>query len=220
MAKRSREYVPAAGYKFLTSLYDPLVRWTMPESRFKRALVDQAHLEPGHRVLDLACGTGTLTILAKQAQPRAEVTGIDGDPRVLRIAATKAAAAGAEVRFQQALSLNLPFANGTFDRVLSSLFFHHLSPGNKSRTLEEVLRVVRPGGELHVADWGKPRHALARAGFLLVQLLDGFETTRDHARGRLPGLLEEAGFDDVRERGRYGTVFGTLVLYSARRADA
>jgi ubiquinone/menaquinone biosynthesis C-methylase UbiE len=57
----------------------------MRESRFKRQLVSQAKIEKGHRVLDLGCGTGTLTILIKQTHPEAAVVGLDGDAKVLEI---------------------------------------------------------------------------------------------------------------------------------------
>ncbi|WP_149029983.1 class I SAM-dependent methyltransferase, partial [Effusibacillus lacus] len=78
--------------------------------------------------------------------------------------------------------------------VLSSLFFHHLTRENKSRTLAEVHRVLKPGGEIHIADWGRPRSALMRTAFFLVQMLDGFATTKDNADGLIPQLLLESGF--------------------------
>jgi hypothetical protein len=67
-----------------------------------------------------------------------------------------------------------------------------------------------------VADWGPPQDPLMAVAFTGVRLLDGMEPTRDNAQGRLPELFREAGFDDVQERGRLRTMFGSLAFYSAR----
>ena len=210
-------FIPAAGYDWLTSAYDLLIRLTMPEHTFKRRLIEQAGIEAGHRVLDLGCGTATLTLMIKRAHPAAEVIGLDGDPRILKIARAKAQEAGLAVSFNEAMAFDLPYPDGSFDQALSSLVFHHLTRENKVRTLEEVLRVLRPGGELHVADWGKPHNAIMRVASLLVQTLDGHSTTSDNVRGLLPDLFRSAGFEEVQQAGHFGTVFGTLALYRARK---
>lgn len=212
-----RDYIPALGYSALTALYDPLLRWTTREATFKRRLVRQAGIAPGQRVLDLGCGTGTLTILIKQTYPAATVVGVDGDPAVLHIARAKVAAAGLRVTLDQGLATALPYPEQSFGRVLSSLVFHHLTRPQKRRALGEVYRVLRPGGALHLADWGPAQNGVLRLAFLGVQLLDGFATTTDNVRGRLPALIRQAGFPVVRDHTRYATLWGTLVLYSARK---
>lgn len=213
-----RAFVPALRYASLTSAYDVVVRTTTRERVFKRALIAQAGVAAGHRVLDVGCGTGTLAIWLKQDQPQAEIWAVDGDPAILAIAARKANSSAAHVRFDSAMSYDLPYADGQFDRVVTSLFFHHLSPSAKRETAREILRVLRPGGELHVADWGKPANRLMRALFLFVQLLDGFRTTRENVMGHLPTIFGEAGFEGVSQRQRFSTVLGTMALYSARKS--
>ena len=99
--------------------------------------------------------------------------------------------------------------------MLSSLLLHHLTRDFKEGTIREVRRILRPSGEFHLADWGRPHNLLMRLAFLPVQLLDGFETTADSVRGALPGFIESAGFE-VRRPARYATVFGSLDLLSAR----
>jgi ubiquinone/menaquinone biosynthesis C-methylase UbiE len=212
----SERYVPALRFERLTALYDPLLALTLREREFKEGLLDQAALHGGQRVLDLGCGTGTLAIWAKQREPGIEMAGIDGDPEVLGRARGKASEAGVELDLREAMADELPFEDGTFDRVLSSLLFHHLPREVKERAAAEVARVLRPNGELHVADWG-PGGPLMRAAFLSVQLLDGFETTSDNVHGQLPAILEHAGLRDVRERRRLRTISGSMVLLSARR---
>ena len=75
-------FVPALG-RFGTRFYDPVVRLTTREQRFKDRLLELADLRPGHRALDLGCGTGTLAIEARRRQPGASVHGLDADPRMV-----------------------------------------------------------------------------------------------------------------------------------------
>lgn len=213
----SRSFVPALGHSRLTRLYDPVMRLTMRETRFKDALLGQADIRPGHRVLDLGCGTGTLTVRAAIWQPRAQLTGVDLDEAILARARARATRVGTPIQWDRASADALPYADGSFDRVLSSLVFHHLPPGTKSRALEEAYRVLRSGGELHIADWGRPADAMQRALFFAVQWLDGFANTRDHVAGRLPELIRGAGFASVEVTRRLRTVFGTLSLFRGAR---
>ena len=208
-------YVPALGFDWLTRFYDPVLRATVREEAFKRRLIEQARIQPGHDVLDLGCGTATLTIMAKQTCPAARVVGLDGDAKVLAIAREKVARAGVEVELREGMAFAPPFPPASFDRVVSSLMLHHLTSVNKRATLTRVRALLRPGGELHVADWGRPQNALMWLASLGIRLLDGAETTGDNLGGRLPALMEEAGFISVAEVDRLMTAFGTLALYRA-----
>jgi len=212
-------YIPALRYSWLTPFYDTVVRWTTRESTFKRALVNQVGIRPKHRLLDLGCGTATLTIDLKVACPEADVTGLDGDSEILQTAGKKALDAGVIVSLEQGYSYALPYDDNSFDRVVSSLFFHHLTTENKRRTLVEIKRVLTPGGELHVADWGAAQNIVMRGMFFLVQFLDGFETTADNVQGRLPALIGEAGFEDVRKTTEWATPLGTIALLTAVSPD-
>lgn len=217
MKELNGQFIPALRYRSLTRLYDPLLRVILREAIFKRALVDQASVAPEHRVLDLGCGTGTLSLMIKRTQPKAHVEGIDADPYVLHIARQKSEHAGLELNFQEGMAFAVPYPDESFNRVLSSLLLHHLLRPDKLRTLREAFRILRQDGELHVADWVMPRGTTSKVGFLLVRMLDGFENTRDNAHGLLPGVFRESGFRNVKETGRYATVFGDLALYAAKR---
>lgn len=211
MNQARRRFIPALGFDVLTPLYDPLVALTTRERTFKRLLIAQAEVSEPQRVLDLGCGTGTLAVWLKQAVPGASVVGIDADDNVLARARRKAAKAGVDIRFDRGLSAELPYDDRSFERVVSTLFFHHLRPSEKRATLREVHRVLVRGGRLHVADWGKP-NPLLRMMFYAVQILDGFENTRDQ-EGRLDRFFGEAGFQDVSLRAEVNAPLGTIALY-------
>jgi ubiquinone/menaquinone biosynthesis C-methylase UbiE len=212
-----KSYLHALRFRALTRVYDPVVRLTTRESRFKKLLLEQADLSAGQRVLDLACGTGTLAIEVKRRHPDLELVGLDADPEMLAQARSKAGDGGVALQLDEGLSTELPYEDGSFDRVLTTLFFHHLDPEPKQRTAREIARVLRPGGQLHVADWGRPADPAMAVAFLGVRLLDGFENTRDNYRGELPRIFERNGLKPAEETQRLRTPLGTIALYRAVR---
>ena len=207
-------YIPALRFEWLSTLYDP-VMLLMRESTFMRTLVEQANIKNGYRLLDLGCGTATLTILIKKAHPGTEVTGLDGDPKILGIARAKVAKEGLGIFLDTGMSFELPYPDSSFDRVVSSLVFHHLTTENKARTFKDIFRVLKPGGELHVADFGKPHNALM---YLISLVFRHLEETRDNIDGLLPEMFQKAGLDRAEETARFMTMFGTLSLYRAIKA--
>jgi len=161
-------------------------------------------------VLDLGCGTGTLTLFVKKSQPSAEVIGIDIDPHILSITKEKAIQANAQIRFDLGTAFNLPYPDNYFDRVVSSLVFHHLRREDKLRALKEALRVLKKNGELHIADMGKPQNLLMRLPSVVMGRL---EETEDNVKGLLPKMFKNAGFNQVEETSNLMTIFGTVSFY-------
>jgi ubiquinone/menaquinone biosynthesis C-methylase UbiE len=218
MTKMDGSFIPALKFHRLTSLYDPLVRWTTRENTFKRFLVKQVQLSPNQWGLDLACGTATLALLIRKTYPQSHIVGIDGDAQILEIALRKVSDAHVDISLLRGLSFELPYADDSFSAVFSTLFFHHLTRENKQRTMIEVLRVLQPGAAVYIADSGKAQNLLMRTAFLAVQLLDGFETTTDNVRGLLPDLLTDSGFIQVHELRHFMTLLGTISVYKALKA--
>jgi ubiquinone/menaquinone biosynthesis C-methylase UbiE len=210
-----RRYVTAGGLRGLTRHYDSIVGATMRERLFRGRLQAQvlAGLPAGTRIADVGTGTGTFALALAAAAPQAEVIAIDGDPEVLALAKAKPGAAA--VAWKRGLAGELPLADGSCERLTMSLLLHHLDADGKHAALAEARRALRPGGRLHVADWGRPQDPLMRCALFALALIDGFDGIRDHAAGRLPGFVEAAGFGPVRRHDRLRTAWGSLELLSA-----
>ncbi len=191
----------------------------MRERRFRGRMLERlgGDLPDGGTAVDVGCGTGTFAVALAAQRPDVRIAGIDGDPQILAIAKGKPGADGVEWR--QGLAQELPLPDRSADVVSMSLVLHHLLPEDKRLALAEARRVLEPGGRLHVADWGRPRDPLIGGLFFLSQAIDGFERTRDHRAGRLPGFIAEAGFGSVERYGCFRTAAGSLDLLTARAAD-
>jgi ubiquinone/menaquinone biosynthesis C-methylase UbiE len=214
---RRSPFIPALGYDALTRFYDPVIALTSRERGFKRRLLEHARIKEGESVLDLGCGTGTLAVGIKKASPKAKVFGLDADPAMLERAGTKASEAGVEIAFDEGLSNDLPYEDRSFDVVVSTLFFHHLTDEAKADTADEMRRVLRPGGRTLIADWGRSQDPVMRMAFLSVQLLDGFRTTSSSVAGRLPEFLRDAKLKRVSVVDRMRTPLGTIEIVSGVR---
>jgi len=214
--KMNSPYIPALRWKELTPLYDAVLRWVMQEEHFKRELIRQAGIQPGQQVLDLGCGTATLTVMVKQVHPEAEVTGLDGDPQVLQIGRAKAEKAGVTLTLDQGMSYELPYPEASFDRVLSSLMFHHLTTPDKQRAIQEVYRVLRPGGSFLIVDFGRPKGIWSR---MVSPVMVRLEEVSDNHKGLLLTMLRLAGFEAVTDLAHFATLFGTLSLYQGHKVS-
>lgn len=212
-------FTPAAGDPKYTKYYDTVVALMTREGRWRSAAIDRLELQPRHLVVDIGCGTGSLAIRIKRVQPAVRVVGVDPDPQILAIARDKVRKAGVDVEFvsgmgDQAAELVGP---GSADRVVSSLVLHQCPVPMKKAIIANMFAMLRPGGELVIADYGWQRSALMRLLFRGVQRVDGKADTQPNADGILPQLIEQAGFADVAEVQVIRTVTGSLSIYHARR---
>lgn len=207
----ARRFMPAAGRDIFLPLYDPLTK-LLGLDAIHSALLRQAGLQPAFRVLDVGCGTGTLAVRIKREHPSVDVVALDPDPKALARAQRKASRAGISIQFDRGFSDALPYENAVFDRVFSSMMFHHLPSSERESTLRQIRRVLKPGGRLEFLDFaasGSHGHGL------LARVLHPRQQLADNADARLRGLMERAGFTTVMRVGHHSTVFGAVACYQA-----
>ncbi len=208
-------YLPGMGHDWLLPLYDPLTR-ALGMGAAHRSLADQADLRPGQRVLEIGCGTGNLSLLVKRLHPDVDVVGLDPDPKALGRAQRKARRRNVAVRLDPGFSERLPYPDESFDRVLSAFMFHHLEPAGRRRTLCEVRCVLRPGGTLHLLDFGGAKDS---SDGLVARLAHRSKRLEDNFANRIPELMREAGLADPAETGHRVTVVGRYTFWSAGRPE-
>jgi ubiquinone/menaquinone biosynthesis C-methylase UbiE len=209
-------YIPATRWRVFMRLYDPVLALAMRERRFRELMRQRvgADLPKGGTAVDVGCGTGTFALALAAGREDAKTIGVDGDPEILAMARDKPGAGAVE--WAEGLAQEIPLADGSADVVTMSLMLHHLLPEDKRRALAEARRIVKPGGHLHIADFGRPRDPLIGALFFVSQTIDGFDRTADHRAGRLPQFVAEAGFGSVERYGCFRTAAGSLDLLTAQ----
>lgn len=191
---QTAKFTPALGYASLTPLYDTAIRLLTREQRWREKLLEQMSPRKGEAILDVGCGTGSFAILIKRRAPGARVVGLDPDPAVLASAAAKARQAGAEIEWRRGFASDAAVFAGQFDKAVSTLVFHQVPLKEKAVGIEAMLKAVRTGGEVHIADYCRQPDWLMRQLFRTVQALDGRTNTQanvngavEHALGRLKG---------------------------------
>jgi len=166
--------------------------------RTHRAVVELAALQSGERVLDVACGTGSLTLALKVAVgPAGSVHGIDASPQMIELARRNQTGSAADVDFQAGVAEELRFPDGTFDVIVSQLAIHHLPDDLKQSAFAEMYRVLKPAGRCLIVDFEPPKSAV---GSFIGRLLLGPVMMRTNVRN-YGVLMENAGFKEVRTGG-------------------
>lgn len=163
--------------------------------RLRKMTVDLALIQPGEDVLDVGCGTGEVTLLAKTRAKNGKVYGIDPAPEMIAVARSKAARKRLDIDFRVGVIEALPFPDASLDVVTSSLMMHHLPEDLKVLGLAEIYRVLKPGGRLLIADFMRPSGSLVNHLFIALTRHNGMKSGVED----LQKLLDEAGFSQTRK---------------------
>lgn len=159
-----------------------------------RMVIELAKVKPGDHVLDVACGTGNLTLTAQSyVGPAGKVYGIDAAPEMIEAAQKKAARYAPAVIFEIGLVEKLAFSDAAFDVVISRLAIHHLPDDLKLRAFAEILRVLKPGGHLLIADFTPPKNPVLNH---ITSAVIGSHMMQTDI-WKLPSMLQSAGFVKV-----------------------
>jgi ubiquinone/menaquinone biosynthesis C-methylase UbiE len=183
-----------------TSFYDISVNvMTLGQAdRLRLLTLDQALLKHGESILDVGCGTGGVTIPAKiRVGENGSAAGIDPAPEMIAVAHRKAKRAGIEIDFRVGVIESLPFPDETFDVVTSSLMMHHLPEHLQVKGLAEIMRVLKPGGRLLIADMMRPGLSPFKRFFTSLAFHHGHGV--QFGIEDLPELLKEAGFEEIKQ---------------------
>ena len=163
------------------------------EHILRQTTVELAGVKAGDTVLEVGCGTGTLTLAAKQAAGSSgKVIGIDIIPGMIEASQRKADQANAEVNFTLGGINSIPFPDGYFDVVLCSFMIFHMSDETRRKGIFEVQRVLKPDGRWLILDLALPAQPFQR---VIAQKLLGF-SAEENLRSLLP-LMEAAGFSNL-----------------------
>lgn len=208
-------FTPALGRAEWTGFYDTAIAIATREGRWRRALLDAIDPQSGELILDVGCGTGTMLLALRARAPGARLVGLDPDPEVLARAEKKMRGRIDDIALLNGFARDAARHIRDADKVYSSLVFHQVPIAEKQNGFEAILDALKPGGVFHLCDYGLQRTPLMRQLFKQVQNLDGFENTEPNARGVLPALLVQAGFDEIEERTIIPTPTGSISLYRA-----
>jgi len=185
------------GYLSLSAAlsYDPITQYVLPphETWVRQGLIDRIRCRP-RRILDLGCGTGSMTLMLKQKFPQAEVMGLDFSPYMLAVADDKAQTAGVAIAFLQGNAEDTPFAANSFDLVTAALLFHETPAEVTKNILREALRLLQPGGEALIFDGNQ---ATLRHTEWLTEIVEE-PYIKTYAESSVDAWMGAAGFGDVR----------------------
>lgn len=175
--------------------YDPITRYLLPpnETWTRQEVVKRVQVKP-RRILDLGCGTGSTTVLLKQAFPEAEVIGLDLSPYMLVAASHKAEKANLDIQWRHGLAEQTGFPDASFDIVTASLLFHETPPEIAIAILQEAYRLLTVGGQVLILDGNQ---ATLRQTPWLNDLFEE-PYIRDYAQGSVDAWMGTAEFRAIR----------------------
>jgi ubiquinone/menaquinone biosynthesis C-methylase UbiE len=199
----------AREYARLAARYDH--RWSFYVEATVAETLKRLEARPGDKVLDAGCGTGALLHALSSKQPKLELAGLDLSPEMLDVARARL---GDSVELRQGSMEAMPFADLSFDLVVSTSVFHYVRrPGE---ALADALRVLTPGGRILITDWCDD--------YLACRLLDPLLRLFNRAHFRTYGgdqcaaLLKVAGFGSVEvERYKVSMAWGMMTARGAKR---
>lgn len=213
-ALAEKSFTPALGRSSLTGVYDLAVKLLTRERAWRKELLEQVAPREGETIIDVGCGTGSFAILMKQRAPGARIIGLDPDPDVLGRAEAKAKRTGIDIEWRQGFASDAAASGERFNKAVSSLVFHQVPMAGKRSGIAAMFAALKPGGELHIADYARQSSGTMRSLFrLTVQRLDGVADTQPNAEGVIEAILAENSGYSVTPQRVFRTLTGAISLF-------
>jgi ubiquinone/menaquinone biosynthesis C-methylase UbiE len=194
--------VPTRGrtLDYAASVYD----WLSPlmtfghEKRMGQIALELLNLQGHEKIIDIGCGTGSLTIEAGRkltAEKGGSIIGIDAAAKMI-VLARKKAMGMPQIRFDVSAAEKLGYDDQTFDMAISTFFFHHIDAELKNAALNEMWRVLKKGGKAVIVDVDIPTTLFGKicawSGYILFRQ----EEIRENIEGKLRQAMRQSRFGD------------------------
>lgn len=198
------KFIPALGFAILTPIYQWIVNLFCRDTYIKNIVANLVSNDRTCRdILDIACGPGKLVYMLadNSSLQNVQITGMDIDPVMVK-AATKTLRDVPSARVIQGDATKTAFQDSSFDIVIESLMFHHLSDKQKQLAIYEINRVLRDGGNFYFVDWVQPKSCFTKLMFNIVKFIDGSANVESHENGVVMKMIHDIipmkeGFDPI-----------------------
>ncbi len=192
--KPDYQYLPPFSAHVLTPLYDAVNSLVGLGPRFLKKVLAVAEIRSGDVVVDIGCGTGVLLALGKKQFPNARFIGIDPDAQALEIAKRRFRKNDLDVEIVRAFGESTGLPDASVNVIMSSLALHHLPEHAKVGAIREMYRILKPGGEIIIADFGPTRMKFIT---YILPLFENVEYLKGNLKGMLVQYLHKARFENV-----------------------
>lgn len=204
-------------FRFFKFLYDRFFFFMVRDQSWQESLIASLAPETNNRILDFGPGSSSTAVALALRYPNATIVGADPDPKAVEKARQSIARRQIEnvTVIESPLHGRLPFDACSFDRAVCVLTFHDCWPDKKVGIAKEMMRVLRRGGTLHVADYDRPDTPGEQAILTLTRYISGAAAAEPHVTGNWTEFLKKAGFSGIRRQSSHSVRVGRIAVVRA-----